>query len=225
MTSLAGALLPYRAKALYEASPGAQYKIGGLPLVTVLGVIGAIVGGVMVLMFIFSDTFGLNTPSRADVVIGVLVVSVVWYLLTKTCRSRAASTLRFAFKEIPPNSVNAAISGVATSPDPSRSAASRLLAARRIWHSGRRHHEGNTGDAAMNLNSGPASGGDSAEFLIAEARRILGRCRRPRPAPNGVRGGAEFAVPGSALWPAAAGVFTTSTSSLTNARPSRFSSC
>ena len=34
ISCLAAALLPYRAKALYEASPGAKYTLGGFPLVT-----------------------------------------------------------------------------------------------------------------------------------------------------------------------------------------------
>jgi len=102
VTSLAGALLPYRAKALYEASPGAQYKLGGIPLVTILGVIGAIVGGGMVLMFIFSNAFGLNTPLAQEVVIGVLVVSLVWYVLTKTVQKSRGIDVTYAFKEIPP---------------------------------------------------------------------------------------------------------------------------
>src|SRR4029077_5492678 len=49
ITALAGALMPYRAKALYDASPGAAYKIGNIPMVTVFGLIGAIVGAVLVL--------------------------------------------------------------------------------------------------------------------------------------------------------------------------------
>jgi len=102
VTSLAGALLPYRAKALYEASPGAQYKIGEIPLVTVLGIIGAIVGGGMVLMFVFSDAFGLDTPLAQKVVIGVLVVSVIWYFLAKTVQKSRGIDITYAFKEIPP---------------------------------------------------------------------------------------------------------------------------
>ncbi len=37
VSSLAAALLPYRAKALYEAAPGSQYKLAGIPLVTIFG--------------------------------------------------------------------------------------------------------------------------------------------------------------------------------------------
>ena len=61
VTALAGALMPYRAKALYDASPGAVYKLGNIPLVTIFGLIGAIVGGVMVLMFMFSSALGLTS--------------------------------------------------------------------------------------------------------------------------------------------------------------------
>ncbi|HVM84843.1 MAG TPA: APC family permease [Candidatus Binatia bacterium] len=102
VTSLAGALLPYRAKALYEASPGAQYKLGGLPMITVVGLLGAVVGGIMVLMFIFSDKFGLNTDLAHYVVIGVLVVAVVWYFAAKAYQSSRGIDVSFAFKEIPP---------------------------------------------------------------------------------------------------------------------------
>ena len=42
-TALAGALLPFRARALYETSPGSAYRIGG-SLVTVVGVVGFVPG-------------------------------------------------------------------------------------------------------------------------------------------------------------------------------------
>src|SRR4030067_611884 len=52
VTCLAGALLPHRAKELYEASPGAKYKLGDTPLLTVVGVLGGIIGILMVLAFL-----------------------------------------------------------------------------------------------------------------------------------------------------------------------------
>jgi hypothetical protein len=74
VTALAGALMPYRAKALYEASPGAVYKLGNISLVTIFGLIGAVVGGVMVLMFMFSSALGLTSVLAYQVVFGVLAV-------------------------------------------------------------------------------------------------------------------------------------------------------
>jgi basic amino acid/polyamine antiporter, APA family len=102
VTSLAGALLPYRARALYEASPGTRYMLGGVPLVTILGLIGAVVGGAMVLMFIFSSVFGLNSDLAHEVVIGVLVVSIVWYVATWQVQKLRGIDIGYAFKEIPP---------------------------------------------------------------------------------------------------------------------------
>ena len=102
VTALAGALLPYRAKALYDASPGAHYTIGGLPAVTVIGGVGAVVGAIMVLMFIFYDAFGLTSVLARNVVIGVLIVSIVWYWLAKFMQKSRGIDVGFAFKEIPP---------------------------------------------------------------------------------------------------------------------------
>lgn len=102
ITCLAGALLPYRAKDVYEASPGARYKIGNVPLVTVLGVIGSILGGAMLLMFMLYSQLGLTSTLAYSVVFGILAVSAIWYLLVKNARKSTGINVDFAFKEIPP---------------------------------------------------------------------------------------------------------------------------
>jgi APA family basic amino acid/polyamine antiporter len=95
-------LMPYRAKALYEASPGAAYKIGNIPLVTIFGLIGAIVGGVMVLMFMFYSALGLTSVLAYQVVFGVLAVSIIWYFIAKMIQRSRGINVDYAFKEIPP---------------------------------------------------------------------------------------------------------------------------
>jgi basic amino acid/polyamine antiporter, APA family len=102
VTCLAGALLPYRAKDVYEASPGAKYKIGGTPLVTVLGAIGFVLGGAMVLMFMFYSQLGLTSTLAYVVVFGVLAFSAIWYFLAKNAQKAKGINVDFAFKEIPP---------------------------------------------------------------------------------------------------------------------------
>jgi amino acid transporter len=102
ITALAGALMPYRAKALYDASPGAAYKVGNVPLVTIFGLIGAIVGGVMVLMFMFYSALGLTSVLAYEVVFGILAVSIIWYFLDKMVQRSLGINVEFAFKEIPP---------------------------------------------------------------------------------------------------------------------------
>ncbi|MCQ3936269.1 MAG: hypothetical protein DPW18_04390 [Chloroflexi bacterium] len=102
ITCLAGALLPYRAKDVYESSPGAAYKLGGVPLVTILGVIGFIFGTVMLLMFMFDARLGLTSTLAYTVVFGVLLVSAVWYFLAKNAQKSKGINVDYAFKEIPP---------------------------------------------------------------------------------------------------------------------------
>ncbi|MEW6402265.1 MAG: APC family permease [Chloroflexota bacterium] len=102
VTCLAGALLPYRAKDVYEASPGAKYKLGGTPLVTVLGAIGFVLGGVMLIMFMFYPQLGLTSTLAYTVVFGVLAVSWIWYMLAKNMQKSKGINVEYAFKEIPP---------------------------------------------------------------------------------------------------------------------------
>ena len=102
VTCLAGALLPYRAKDVYEASPGAKYKLGNVPVVTILGVIGFVLGGAMVLMFMFYSQLGLTSTLAYTVVFGVLIVSAIWYFLAKNAQKARGINVDFAFKEIPP---------------------------------------------------------------------------------------------------------------------------
>jgi basic amino acid/polyamine antiporter, APA family len=102
ITCLAGALLPYRAKEVYEASPGAKYKIGNTPLVTVLGAIGFIFGSVMVMMFMLYPQLGLTSTLAYVVVFGVLLFSAIWYFIAKNAQKSKGINVDYAFKEIPP---------------------------------------------------------------------------------------------------------------------------
>ena len=44
-----------------KSSPGAAYKVGNTPLVTILGIIGFLLGGAMILMFMFDARLGLTS--------------------------------------------------------------------------------------------------------------------------------------------------------------------
>ncbi len=112
LTCIAGALLPYRAKELYEASPGAKYKFGGMPLITVLGVLGGVIGVLMVAAFLLAPQLGVlgnwnfeNFPNNlwAQIIaFGIILISLVWYLLAKNAQKARGINVDYAFKEIPP---------------------------------------------------------------------------------------------------------------------------
>ncbi len=101
-TALAAALLPYRAKEVYAASPGSKYTIAGYPAVTVIALLGCIAGVIFEALFIFNDQLGLATNLARVVVVGVLVFSAVWYVVTKYVQRSRGINVEYAFKEVPP---------------------------------------------------------------------------------------------------------------------------
>lgn len=101
-TALAGALLPFRAKAAYDASPGSRYTVGGFPLVTIVGLLGAAFGIVFLFLFLTNDQLGLTSQLAYTVVGGVLLFAAAWYLIAKQLRRSSGINVDYAFKEIPP---------------------------------------------------------------------------------------------------------------------------
>jgi APA family basic amino acid/polyamine antiporter len=101
-TALAGALLPFRARSLYEASPGSSYKVGGFPLVTIVGAIGTLAGLGFIYLFLTNDQLGLTSDLAYWVVLGILVFSLGWYVVTYFARRSSGINVNYAFKEIPP---------------------------------------------------------------------------------------------------------------------------
>ncbi|MDD2695714.1 MAG: hypothetical protein PHD58_07310, partial [Anaerolineales bacterium] len=101
-SALSGALLPYRAKEVYAASPGAKYKLGNIPWVTILGGLGFIFGTAMVLSYMFVPALGLTSRLAYSVVFGIIAVSAIWYFLVKRSQRARGINVDFAFKEIPP---------------------------------------------------------------------------------------------------------------------------
>ena len=98
-------LLPYRARAIYEASPGARYTLGGLPLVTVLGTIGFLTGGFMVGSFLFEEGLGLAYSIDSLpywIVLGTAVVGLLVYWVMRTIKAQQGIKVEYAFAEIPP---------------------------------------------------------------------------------------------------------------------------
>ena len=105
LSALAAALLPYRAKKLYEASPGAKYTWGGMPTVTVVGALGFLFGSLMVGAFLFREELGLAATSNLFpyyVVAGTAVVGVIVYFVMRSVRASKGLKVEYAFAEIPP---------------------------------------------------------------------------------------------------------------------------
>jgi hypothetical protein len=108
LSMLAGVLLPYRMKSIYDVSPASQYKVGGLPAITVLGTISFLfVGGLALATALLNDQFGLfnSGPARWGLYTAVIVtlVSAIWYFGMVSYRRSEGLDLSAAFREIPPD--------------------------------------------------------------------------------------------------------------------------
>jgi APA family basic amino acid/polyamine antiporter len=102
ISCLAAALLPFRAKALYEASPGAKYTLGGFPLVTIFGVIGFIFGAWALIMFLTKSAYGLTGTTPYVVVAVILILSIVGYWVGRAYNKSKGIDVNYAFLEVPP---------------------------------------------------------------------------------------------------------------------------
>jgi APA family basic amino acid/polyamine antiporter len=102
LSTLSAALMPFRAKALYEASPGAKYTVGGFPLVSVFGFIGFAFGILATVLFLTRPEYGLKGTVPYIIVAGVLLVCVVWYWISRAYNKSKGIDVNYAFLEVPP---------------------------------------------------------------------------------------------------------------------------
>ncbi len=105
-TVVAAIILPWRRKDLYEASPIARYKVAGMPLITVVGVVTAAFLLFMLYEWSFNanDLYGTSFQSTASSVwyfVGTYVVAIVIYVIARVVRSRQGIDLRRIHHEIP----------------------------------------------------------------------------------------------------------------------------
>jgi len=105
-TVVAAIILPWRRKDLYDASPVARYKIGGIPTITIVGVITAIFLLFMLYEWSFNaaDLYGTSFQSTLNSVyyfVATYVVAIVIYVAARIIRSRQGIDLRRIHHEIP----------------------------------------------------------------------------------------------------------------------------
>src|SRR6267142_1092675 len=105
-TTVAAIILPWRRKDLYNASPIAQYKIAGLPMITVIGVIT----GLFLLFMLYEWSFNADnlygtsfqkTPNSVYYFLATYVVAVVIYVVARVVRKREGIDLDRIHHEIP----------------------------------------------------------------------------------------------------------------------------
>lgn len=103
------ALLPFRKKEFFEnAPPIAKKRIGGIPLITVTGLVHAIGFAVLIVLVFFypsasGTSNGVLVGTPLEIVIIGLVVSIIFYPIARVLRKSASHVdLAMVYREIPP---------------------------------------------------------------------------------------------------------------------------
>ena len=105
-TVVAAIILPWRRKDLYEASPIANWKIAGIPTITIVGVI---TGAFLLFMlyewsFNSADLYGTtfsSTPNSVYYFLATYIVAVVIYVVARIVRKNQGIDLARIHHEIP----------------------------------------------------------------------------------------------------------------------------
>jgi amino acid transporter len=103
LTGLAGVLFPWRARAVYDVSPVAQYRFLGLPLISVAGAVTFVGAGTVTIMNLVFPELGFTTGwSRALLVLSIAVAALWFYAYRAFLKSRYAINIDLAFAQVPP---------------------------------------------------------------------------------------------------------------------------
>jgi amino acid transporter len=102
-STLVGTLFPYlkSTKQIYADSPISKYKIFGIPLITIAGVLGLIYFAVMFYLYITDARYGTNNLLSIVYIIGSIFVSALIYFGYRFFRSRQGINTDLTYKEIP----------------------------------------------------------------------------------------------------------------------------
>jgi len=102
-TMIAAVIFPFRksTKAIYEASPIAKYKIGAIPLISILGVCGAVLQAMMIYYLATAPSLLPNLLTWEAMLLGYVFFFAVYYV-ARWYRARQGIDIGLAFKVIPP---------------------------------------------------------------------------------------------------------------------------
>lgn len=109
--SIAAIALPYLRKDLYETACPIKRKIGGVPIVTLLGLVALIYCAASIGYYSYNYTFYFGAGTLAattyfpflGLVLALFVICIGWFYVAKWKRSQEGFPFEKAFKEIPPD--------------------------------------------------------------------------------------------------------------------------
>jgi amino acid transporter len=100
-TIFAATILPWRRRDIYASSPIAQFTIGGVPGITIAGLLTGAFLIYNLVKWATDLTYGVNNQQSALYMLGMYVLAVVIYLVARVVRGRQGIDLARIHAEIP----------------------------------------------------------------------------------------------------------------------------
>ena len=100
-TLVAGAILPWRKRELFENSVVARYRIGPVPLITVVSGLAAVFLGWNIYEWLTNSTYGVNNTTSLIFMGAMYVLAIIVYVVAKLVRRRQGIDLNMVYGEIP----------------------------------------------------------------------------------------------------------------------------
>jgi APA family basic amino acid/polyamine antiporter len=100
-TAIAAIILPWRKKALYQNSAIAKYKVGGIPLITVAGLVTALFLGWNLYEWFTNDVYFVNNKQSLIFMGSMYVLALLIFVVARVVRARQGINLKAIYEEIP----------------------------------------------------------------------------------------------------------------------------
>jgi amino acid transporter len=101
VTAIAAVVLPFRRRDIFKASPASKYMIGGLPLMSLCGLIYIGFSLFTFYYWIVDPLYGVNNPLSAELLATVYVLGLIIFFAFKYYRKHEGIDLNLTYKEVP----------------------------------------------------------------------------------------------------------------------------
>ena len=105
MISVTAIAFPFRMKAAFDASPVGKYKLGSIPLLSVMGCVALVVNLWIAYVYVAGPALGylnISSSSSLELVVSVLIGCFLLYAISWGVRRSQGIDLSLSFKEMPP---------------------------------------------------------------------------------------------------------------------------
>jgi amino acid transporter len=100
-TAIAATVLPWRKKRLFDSSPMARYRVGGIPLVSVAGFVTAVFLGFNLYHWFTNDLYAVNNRDSLFFMGAMYLLALVIYVVARVVRRNQGIDLSAIHREIP----------------------------------------------------------------------------------------------------------------------------